>query len=166
MTRNVCPATVARVAWPRSEVIPEGDGVPFTHTPPCGHTAPDGHRPEPGLAGALSLSLRKQRRVAMIGGDRSMIADAVLPSPAGIAILRLYDHQPVTATISIAVMGGLALIAVQCARDVAAASSARVTAMTRPVDPPAPVPERSAQTSHGPSFDWHDLQHDEQPATG
>ena len=96
----------ARVARSRSEVIPEGDGVPSTHTPPpaAQHrkvtTGPGGRGPLP-LAALSTL-------VAMLA---VISMSAIVLTTATIAILRLYDTNPHRDAIA---AGFLALIGVQC----------------------------------------------------
>jgi len=105
-TDDFCLITRARVARTRSEVIPEGDGAPSTHTPPA--AAPD-QKVTPNHAGRAPLPFAASPAAA-IPSVIAMTAIVVTASVA--ALLSVYADHPDRWRI---VAGFLAVVAGWCA---------------------------------------------------
>ena len=100
------PSHRAWVAHPRSEVIPEGDGVPSTHI----HPTATQHRKaatDPGSRNPLPFAAPSP-----IGAAPAVISmSAIVLLATTTAVLRLYDGRPYRFHI---LAGLVALIALEC----------------------------------------------------
>lgn len=88
MTHHL-PSRRTRVARPRSGVIPEGDGVPVTHTPP---TAVPDRKVAPGLSGSAPHTFAASLTIPATVAVAFMVLSVLTLSI--IAVLGIYEGHP------------------------------------------------------------------------